>query len=107
MQGDTLSYLLEFTAHVVCAKVIPGRSGCSCGQQCHDDDNLCCFCQLVEDIPPTTTTTTTTPAPKTTTTQSSSGGVECFPGVAKVHLENGNLIQMSELKVGDLVQTGL
>ena len=31
----------------------------------------------------------------------------CFPASARVSLENGKSIQMSELKVGDKVQTGI
>ena len=30
----------------------------------------------------------------------------CFPSVAKVKVENGKLLAMSELQIGDKVQTG-
>ena len=30
----------------------------------------------------------------------------CFPSTARVNLENGNLVTMSELQIGDRVQTG-
>ena len=30
----------------------------------------------------------------------------CFPSAAKVTLKNGKLVTMSELKIGDKVQTG-
>ena len=46
----------------------------------------------------TTTTTTTTPSP------SSSSG--CFPSESRVKLENGKLVAMSELQIGDKIQTG-
>ena len=42
--------------------------------------------------------TTTTPAPP-------SGG--CFPSVSKVNLENGKIVKLSQLKIGDKVQTGI
>ena len=31
----------------------------------------------------------------------------CFPGIARLNLENGKSITMSELQVGDRVQTGI
>ena len=31
---------------------------------------------------------------------------DCFPSAGKVKLENGKVVQMSELQVGDKVQTG-
>ena len=31
----------------------------------------------------------------------------CFPSTAKVNLENGKSVRMSELQVGDKVQTGI
>ena len=31
----------------------------------------------------------------------------CFPSTAKVNLENGKSVRMSELQVGDKVQTGM
>ena len=31
----------------------------------------------------------------------------CFPSTAKVNLENGNLVSMSELQCGDRVQAGI
>ena len=37
---------------------------------------------------------------------SSGGGGGCFPSVAKIKLQNGNLVQISELHAGDHVQTG-
>ena len=43
-----------------------------------------------------TTTTTTTPPPPPT----------CFPSTGLVNLENGKSVTMSELKIGDQVQTG-
>ena len=46
----------------------------------------------------TTTTTTTTPSP------SSSSG--CFPSESRVKLENGKSATMSELQIGDKIQTG-
>ena len=30
----------------------------------------------------------------------------CFPSTARVNLENGKSVMMSELQVGDIVQTG-
>ena len=30
----------------------------------------------------------------------------CFPAIATVQLENGNLVTMSELQIGDRVKTG-
>ena len=30
----------------------------------------------------------------------------CFPSTAKVHLKNGKVVTMSELKIGDQIQTG-
>ena len=30
----------------------------------------------------------------------------CFPSMAKVHLQNQKPVMMSELKIGDLIQTG-
>ena len=43
--------------------------------------------------------------PETTTPQPSGGG-GCFPSVSRVQLKNGKSISMSELKIGDKVQTG-
>lgn len=34
-------------------------------------------------------------------------GCGCFPSTASVSLENGKSIKMSELKIGDQVQTGI
>ena len=31
----------------------------------------------------------------------------CFPSTARVNLENGKVIKMSELQIGDKVQTGI
>ena len=31
----------------------------------------------------------------------------CFPSAAKIHLENGKTVEMSELKTGDRIQTGI
>ena len=45
-----------------------------------------------------TTTTTATPSP------SSSSG--CFPSESRVKLENGESVTMSELQIGDKIQTG-
>ena len=52
----------------------------------------CCPCRQ----PKTTTTTTTTNAP--------SGG--CFPSTSRIQLKNGKLLPMSELQIGDKIQTG-
>ena len=30
----------------------------------------------------------------------------CFPSMAKVKFENGNSVMMSELQIGDKIQTG-
>ena len=51
---------------------------------------------------PTTTTTTTT-----TTSAPSGGGGGCFPSNSEVKLEGGKSVKMSELEIGDLVQTGM
>ena len=42
----------------------------------------------------------------TDSTDSSGGGGHCFPSMARVKLDNGNLVTMSKLKVRDHVQTG-
>ena len=34
-------------------------------------------------------------------------GDGCFPSAARVKLDNGKSVRMSELQVGDLIQTGL
>ena len=39
-------------------------------------------------------------------TDSSNGGGGCFPAISTVQLENGNLVTMSELQIGDRVKTG-
>ena len=31
----------------------------------------------------------------------------CFPSNAKIHLQNGKSIRMSEMKIGDQIQTGI
>ena len=60
----------------------------------------CCLCDGdAVPRPPPTTTTTTTAAP-------SGGGGGCFPSTARVSLENGESVTMSELQAGDRVQTG-
>ena len=64
----------------------PSTRRCACGRcgnfNCYRCDantnNQCCECTVV---------------PK------------CFPAEAKVHLENGKLVKMSELQTGDRVQT--
>ena len=60
----------------------------------------------------TTTTITTPPPPPTTTTATpttttTSGGGGCFPASGYVLLENGRSVTMSELQLGDQVQTGI
>ena len=35
------------------------------------------------------------------------GNLGCFPSDAKVRLENGDSVTMSELQIGDKVQTGI
>ena len=35
------------------------------------------------------------------------GGGGCFPAVAEVKLKNGKSVPMSELEIGDQVQTGI
>ena len=35
------------------------------------------------------------------------GNLGCFPSEAKVRLENGDSVTMSELQIGDKVQTGI
>ena len=62
----------------------------------------CCLCDgdvIPRPAQPTTTTTTTTAAP--------SGGGGCFASTARVSLENGKSVAISELQVGDRVQTGM
>ena len=108
------SYSLQLSFWTFCIKVKCSIHCCPCGERCHDDPNACCLCKKYQETvreyydssttsTTTTTTTTTTTAAPTTTHKPKS----CFPGVARVHLENGNLIEMSDLKAGDLVQTGL
>ena len=46
-----------------------------------------------------------TGTPTTTTTTASPGN--CFPSSARVMLENGKSVTMSELQIGDKVQTGM
>ena len=53
--------------------------------------------RYLDGVEPTTSTTTTTAAP-------SGGG--CFPSASKVKLKNGKSVMMSELQIGDQVQTG-
>ena len=56
------------------------------------------FWNVLFDLDPLrTTTTTTTAAP-------SGGGY--FPSASKIKLENGKSVMMSELQIGDQVQTG-
>ena len=50
------------------------------------------------------TTTTTTKKPTTTTKKRKP---PCFPSTARVSLENGKSVIMSELQVGDRAQTGI
>ena len=38
---------------------------------------------------------------------SSSSGDGCFPTVAKVKIENGDTVVMSQLEIGDQVQIGI
>ena len=47
---------------------------------------------------------------KTTKTQGQTNqkrNAECFPSAAKVQLENGKIVTMSQLRIGDRVQTGI
>ena len=39
--------------------------------------------------------------------KSSSSSSSCFPSEAKVQIENGKSVVMSELQIGDRVQTGI
>ena len=55
---------------------------------------------------PTTTEPTTTTTATTTTTISPPSHPSCFPSVSRVKLENGKFKPMSELQMGDKVQTG-
>ena len=56
-------------------------------------------CSLIFQVTTTTTTTTRAPPPP-------SRGRGCFRSMAKIKLENGHLVTMSELQIGDRVQTG-
>ena len=69
----------------------------TCQGRCDDDLSKCCFCH---DVPGRTTTPPPPPPPPP---PSSSG---CFPSDAKVKLENGELLAMSKLEIGDRIQTG-
>ena len=57
------------------------------------------YCCFPNPVALTTTTTTTTPPPP-----APSGG--CFPATSKVNLIHGKSVTMSELHIGDQVQTG-
>ena len=56
---------------------------------------------------PSTTTTTTTTTTTPPTTHPPPPTTSCFPSIAKVKLQNGKSITMSELQIGDQVQTGV
>ena len=63
----------------------------------------CCFCSGTATTSTTTTTTTTTttrPPPPPPPSK------KCFPSTAKVKLESGKLVKMSELQIGDQIETG-
>ena len=87
---------------------------CNCGLETPGFEICCpCYCpcswcrvtrgqERCCDCP--TTTTTTPPPPPPPPPPPSGGG--CFPSVAKVGLKNGEIIRMSDLQVGDQVQTG-
>ena len=82
----------------------------NCGNRCRVEDlqytvdifgpsvryiYYCCDCPPPPPPPPTTTTTPS-PAPPP----------GCFPATAKVNHGNGKPVTMSEVKIGDQVQTG-
>ena len=74
-----------------------------CLQKCyHKQISLPFIKRYLDGVEPTTSTTTTT---TTTTTAAPSGG-GCFPSASKVKLKNGKSVMMSELQIGDQVQTG-
>ena len=73
----------------------------NCGSPCDDPKYSCCGgCTTIPYRTTTTTTTTRAPPPP-------ERPKFCFPSNAKVNLENGKSVTMSELKIGDLVQTGI
>ena len=59
---------------------------------CRSIDVLCNICSFLFQL-----STTTAPAPPPS----------CFPSMAKLKLENGNLVTMSELQLGNKVQIGI
>ena len=67
----------------------------SCPTKCFADCGNTYHCCVAPPPPPPPPTTTTTAAVST-----------CFPSAARVTLENGQSVTMSQLQVGDRVQTG-
>ena len=71
------------------------RKGCaSCGCPCGDYFSTSSNQYECKTCPP--------PPPPANT-----GGDDCFPSAARVSLENGKSVMMSELQIGDKVQTGM
>ena len=71
---------------------LPGLDWYESGKKCKLERTRYCH------VPPyeyQTTTTTTTKRPP------------CFPSTAKVNLQTGKTVAMSELQIGDSVQTGM
>ena len=71
-----------------------------CGTRCSDATADTRFPCCVGCFVPPTITTTTTPVLHI------DWGNVCFPSTAQVNLENGKPVTMSELKIGDRIQTG-
>ena len=69
-----------------------------CFAKCGDTFHCC------DGVPSTTTPPPTTTAPPP---PSPSGGGGCFPSTARTKLRTGRLVTMSELQIGDEVQTGM
>ena len=93
-------------------KVAPDGPTCQCPKCCvaycySTYTAHCCYCDEHSNsftTPTTTTTTTTTTTPKPPPPPSPPA---CFPSAAKVHLQNGKSVRMSELQKGHHVQTGI
>ena len=63
---------------------------------------FCCFCDGESTTSTTTSTTTTTKPPPPPPAKN-----KCFPSTARVTLKDGKTVTMSQLKIGDQVQTGM
>ena len=99
----------EYVGHQICCHPTSGplstKNFTAAAEVCSLDQPCLAICNITTDNPnfyccssfPYSSTTTTAPPP---------GPSACFPSSARVHLQNGKSVTMSQLQIGDQVLAG-